>query len=285
MDFAIDHDDGLAETGYLPLFMLCSFIQAPQGIMIPDFSFYNWPSSRCPGENSRLFDDFVFNSSGRLDAMIKNQTRFFESKKNDLFWRGASLMNPKREQQLEKISNASNIPENAVDAKLMEWIFDANNGENLSSQCVTMNDHCDHRFLLHLQGNTYSSRLKYLLMCGSVVLMPQQEYEEWWYPAIPSADVANEDNEIVVHIKNDISDFSEKFKLFHDPNITTGRAIRTSRRALEFSLEVFSEKSVDCYWGSVIIGAARAWGRLLDKELGVPLEEVLMNPNAGFSNL
>ena len=155
-----------------------------------------------------------------------------------------------------------------------------------SEGCVTMHDHCSHRFLLHLQGNTYSSRLKYLLLCGSAVFMPQQEFEEWWYPAIPCADTADEDNEILIHVKDDMSDFGKKFIEVYDRESINPRIPRMSRRALEFANEVFSQNSVDCYWGSVIIGAGKAWGRILDADHpGKPVEEVFVDVPVEFSEL
>ncbi len=42
------------------------------------------------------------------------------------------------------------------------------------------------RYLLHMRGQTYSARLKYLLACGSAVVFPwlSEEPQEWWYPAL-----------------------------------------------------------------------------------------------------
>ncbi len=278
MDFAIDHDDGLQDTGGLPVFMLSTYLQAPQGIMIPDFSFYDWPTSRCPGENSRAFSDFIANASERLRIARIDSSGFVQAKSSDLFWRGAPLLNPKRSEQLGNLSNLSEIPVGFLNAELLEWQQDG---------CVTLHDHCKHRYLLHLQGNTYSSRLKYLMLCGSVVFMPQQEYEEWWYPAITSEDQINEDNEVVVHLKNDMSNFASKLALYKDTegDRVTNRSVRISMRALEFATEVFSENSVDCYWASLLIGASKSWGRILEGTKGRPIDLVLENLTEEFSEL
>lgn len=285
VDFAIDHDDGLQDTGYLPRLMFASFIQAPQGIMIPDFSFFDWQTSMCPGEHTRSFDDFLNNATSRVKRMEEDPLEFFFEKSDDLFWRGALLNNPKRKEQLEAIQRTSSLPVRILDLKFMEWNTDQYGGRS-SSGCVSMHDHCDHRYLLHLQGNTYSSRLKYLLLCGSVVFMPQQEFEEWWYPAIPAADTAIVSNEIVIHVKSDVSDLDSKVNLFRDENgVPTERAVQTALRSLNFSMTVFSRQSVNCYWASVIIGAARAWGPILNGTRGKPLDVVLNNPNEQFSYL
>ncbi|MBC7772783.1 MAG: hypothetical protein H7210_09840 [Pyrinomonadaceae bacterium] len=39
------------------------------------------------------------------------------------------------------------------------------------------------RYLLHLQGYTFSSRLKYLLTCGSPVIFAREEemHQEFWH--------------------------------------------------------------------------------------------------------
>jgi hypothetical protein len=266
VDFAIDHDDGLRDTGGLPIFMLSNYQAAPQGIMIPDFTFYDWSTSRCPGEISRAFVNFMANASARLDDLRSNPSGFVASKINDVFWRGAPLQNNKRKEQLDVLYSKPDLPPGVLNTKMLDWQTEG---------CVTMHDHCTHRYLIHFQGNTYSSRLKYLLLCGSLVIMPQQEYEEWWYPAIPSRDIADEDNEILLHVKDDLSDFNQKFSgVYHETEISN-RTLSLSRRALEFANEVFSQKSVDCYWGSVIIGAAKAWGRILPADQpGRPLELV-----------
>lgn len=277
VDFAIDHGDGSRSTDYLPRFMLSTYVQAPQGIMIPDFSFIDWPTSKCRNEASRSFTVFVSNATDRWSVMKANATQYVMDKVNDIFWRGSQLENPKREKQLDAVMNSSSLPSEFLNLSFMNRAVEGDGG------CISMHDHCSHRHLLHLQGNTYSSRLKYLLLCGSVVFVPQQEYEEWWYPAIASADSTTPDNEIVIHLEEDMSGFDDKVYDLIEGDLN--RTISLSTRALDFALQVFSSRNVDCYWGSVIIGAARAWGTIIDGSPGKPLEEVLRNPKSVFSEL
>ena len=285
LDFTIDTEDGSSDTGQLPRFMLCGFVQAPQGIMVPDFSFFDYPITKCPGEASHRFEDFISNATERSWSMNRNPWRFVNSKRNDIFWRGAPLNNPTRVKQLQRILETIPAYPETYNLKLMEWVSNTLDGNNTAKGCIKMHDHCDHRFLLHLQGNTYSSRLKYLLLCGSVVFMPQQEFEEWWYPAFPAADTVDEDNEVIVHVRKDMSDMHEKFSQYFHPNHATPRAVKTSQRTLNFALDVFSQQNVDCYWGTVLIGASRAWGTIMNGTVGRPLEEVLEDPLVGFNDL
>ena len=47
---------------------------------------------------------------------------------------------------------------------------------------VNMSSHCGNKHLLHLAGTWpgHSNRLKWLMACGSVVVMPQNDWYEWW---------------------------------------------------------------------------------------------------------
>ena len=285
VDFAVDTDDGSSDTGQLPRFMLCGFIHAPQGIMVPDFSFFDYPITKCPGESSHLFRDFIRNATERLHVMKQDPRKFVTAKKNDIFWRGARLNNPTRVDQLDRILKTMSGNAEGYDLKLMEWVSNTLEGNNAANGCVTMHDHCDHRFLLHLQGNTYSSRLKYLLLCGSVVFMPQQEFEEWWYPAFPTADVVDENNGAIVHVRKDVSDIHTQFEKFFHNRHATKRTIETGLRTLELAVDVFSEKNVDCYWGTVLVGASKAWGPILNGTIGRPIEDILENPFESFNDL
>lgn len=287
VDFMVDTQDGGPDTNELPRFMLCGYIQAPQGIMVPDFSFFDYPVTQCPGETSHKFSHFMQNTTMRMSEMTADPAFFMNSKKNELFWRGARLNNPTRINQLESVVNTLNtskVPPEVYNIKPMEWLENTLHGENKADGCVSMNDHCKSRFLLHLQGNTYSSRLKYLLLCGSVVFMPQQEYEEWWYPAIPSNDSVTRDNEIIVHVKSDVSDFHQKLGEFFSSTEASKRTVETGLRSISFATRVFSEQSVDCFWASVLIAGSKAWGPIL-KTSGRAIEKVLADPLTGFSDL
>jgi len=51
---------------------------------------------------------------------------------------------------------------------------------------VPMAEQCAERFLLHLPGAWpgHSNKLKQLLACGAVVVMPQNDWYEFWYPLL-----------------------------------------------------------------------------------------------------
>lgn len=51
----------------------------------------------------------------------------------------------------------------------------------MNSHFMSVYEHCKYKYLLHIPGNSYSARLKYLLGCGSVVLVMPSEFQEFWY--------------------------------------------------------------------------------------------------------
>ena len=42
----------------------------------------------------------------------------------------------------------------------------------------SMDEHCQHKYLAHIEGNSYSGRLKYLQNCRSVIVAHQMNWEQ-----------------------------------------------------------------------------------------------------------
>ena len=49
---------------------------------------------------------------------------------------------------------------------------------------VGLPDHCKSKYLLNWPGNSYSARLKYLMLCGSVVVHSDNDWFEFYYPLL-----------------------------------------------------------------------------------------------------
>lgn len=45
-------------------------------------------------------------------------------------------------------------------------------------------DHCEHKYLLHSEGNSYSGRSKFILGCASAVVMHKLEWTQHFHPAL-----------------------------------------------------------------------------------------------------
>lgn len=49
---------------------------------------------------------------------------------------------------------------------------------------VPLHDFCQFQHLLHLSGCSWSSRLKYLMLCRATIVFPSSPYLEFWYRAL-----------------------------------------------------------------------------------------------------
>ncbi|DBA98170.1 TPA: hypothetical protein ACH3X1_014789 [Trebouxia sp. C0004] len=66
-----------------------------------------------------------------------------------------------------------------VDVKVWDWVRKSG-----QQQFVGLPDHCKSKYLLNWPGNSYSARLKYLLLCGSVVVHSDNGWFEFYYPML-----------------------------------------------------------------------------------------------------
>ena len=66
-----------------------------------------------------------------------------------------------------------------VDVKVWDWVRKSD-----EKQFVGLPDHCKSKYLLNWPGNSYSARLKYLLLCGSVVVHSDNGWFEFYYPML-----------------------------------------------------------------------------------------------------
>ncbi|DBA77806.1 TPA: hypothetical protein ACH3X1_009163 [Trebouxia sp. C0004] len=66
-----------------------------------------------------------------------------------------------------------------VDVKVWDWVRKSG-----QQQFVGLPKHCKNKYLLNWPGNSYSARLKYLLLCGSVVVHSDNGWFEFYYPML-----------------------------------------------------------------------------------------------------
>ncbi|CAL5220202.1 g2176 [Coccomyxa viridis] len=123
-----------------------------QQVMMPDATFGGWPEAHLPSWSEAQW--LVYRAS--IDQP-------FPERQDGLFFRGAVT------NHIRKIAAGSALLQRSplVDVRIAPW------GDTA-------------QYLLHMRGQTYSARLKYLLACGSAVVFPwlSEEPQEWWYPAL-----------------------------------------------------------------------------------------------------
>lgn len=64
------------------------------------------------------------------------------------------------------------------------------------SPIVTPAEHCEHRYLLHSEGNAYSGRSKFILGCSSAVIVHQFDWTQHFHPALISNPSSSDQNVI-----------------------------------------------------------------------------------------
>jgi len=107
-----------------------------------------------------------------LDLMEKESHNFkiYEHRADKLFFRGAPTGN--------RALLLADVPANntKIDVVLQHYTEHRKDEEH-----VSLPQHCDYRYLLHLPGHGYSVRLKYLLLCASTVVFYDNGIDEFWY--------------------------------------------------------------------------------------------------------
>ncbi|CAF1636423.1 unnamed protein product, partial [Adineta ricciae] len=165
-----------------------------------------------------------------------------------LFWRG--VWNWKR---LWYIDLAKENPD-IMDMKDVNWNATANGvAHRPSNAYVTLEGHCDYKYLAHLEGSSYSSRLKYLLLCGSpVVYNPVQYWEEYWYHLL-------KDRENIIVFESARNEAALKKLLDHFSH-NENKMKRIGQKGQQLVLEYLSEHAVSCYWWKLMHEYAKLLG-------------------------
>lgn len=128
--------------------------------LLPDFGFYSWPEPRVLGWQDARRKAIEF------DARLN-----WTSKEDKLFWRGAYLSQLRHD--LRDVANAhlwGDIGE-------IKW------GEGATGW-ISMEQHCGKRFLADADSHSYSGRLKYLMLCRSVVVSHRKQWRQSWHGAL-----------------------------------------------------------------------------------------------------
>lgn len=241
-EFVVEVTDGQLGTMFdLPIFMITRPRDSQVGILYPDFTFYTWPEAACPPERSHGYSYLYYLYEREAQKAEAQPDEYWNAKEDTLFWRGGRIGNPHRDMAVQVFEGKL-----ATDIQYMLWTNTSITGVNGAPGCVGLLEHCKYRYLAFLDGNTYSSRFKYNLLCGSCVFASLPSWVEWWSRLFK----ANED---YVEVGVDWRDAPQKHWETRW-SVDGGRAIAENGRRK--ALEVLSEDAVDCYWLRLIELAA-----------------------------
>jgi hypothetical protein len=123
-------------------------------VLMPCFTLWSWPEPLV-GRWPKRFQS-ILNAGQKLE---------YENRVPKLFWRGFEF--PKRSWFIKVAKKHPGTMDLEVN------VFKAGKGILAlapSTTYKTLEQHCNYKYLLHQEGYTYSSRLKYILLCGSTVV-------------------------------------------------------------------------------------------------------------------
>ncbi|CAE7684700.1 Poglut1 [Symbiodinium necroappetens] len=265
VEVTIDLTDGELQNIDLPFFVITHKKEAPAGVLYPDFTFYSWPESMCPSSENEISHNYdqlfrEFRQHWGVRARWQNRS-------DTLFWRGAPVEDQgARSVALEQITAVENS-----DAKFISWKAVSSTGQNEVQGCVGLLEQCKHRYLAFLAGTTYSSRIKYQLLCGSVVLAQEPRFLEWWSRLLAPG----------VHyvpVEKNWANVQPLMQLLRQNPL---QAATIARQGQRLAMTALSPTSVDCYWWMLLASSARVLPRASGPlSLNArPLEDVLLLPD------
>jgi protein glucosyltransferase len=240
----VDLPNGLNDAFFnVPIFGITKTNKVRRGlhsdgiVLMPCFTLWSWPEARV-GRWSKIFQSI-------LDAGKKME---YEKRVPKLFWRGVEF--PKRSWFIKV---AKKYP-GSMDVGVMKWTRLKNIlALTPSDTYKTLEQHCSYKYLLHQEGVTYSSRLKYLLLCGSAVVFNAVEYwEEYWYHLLEN------DKNIILFEANGNETVLESTLNFLKHQDDKAKDIGSKGRQLVQNY--LNEHAVSCYWWKLLHEYAKLIG-------------------------
>jgi hypothetical protein len=154
-------------------------------ITVPDFIFINWRETGLYD-----YDDTVIDiaSAGQAEPIY-----------DKLFWIGA-LSHPTRKTLME-ISEK----DPRIEAISMDWKRQLGKEVTVkdATTYVSLKDHTKYKYLIDIQGNGYSGRVKMLLFSGRPLFLVERPLKEWYYDGLKAY-------EHYIPVKEDLSDLESQ---------------------------------------------------------------------------
>jgi hypothetical protein len=227
IEFLFNTADSAPSEKYTPVFGLSRGLEE-RAFLISDFGYWAWPEPLVNG-----FTEFE-NQVDRVEEEVP-----WEEKKDQLFWRGNVRMNPGRE-HLVSISEQYN--ETWGNVRGIDW------GDLKEGSRYDMADHCQFKFLAHIEGVRYSARLKYLQHCSSVIVTHERKWTTPLSHLLKTRGV--EQNVVVVG-----SDFKGIDKVMEDLLLNEEKAKKIARNSQETFGKKYGRLGAEvCYWRQLIRG-------------------------------
>eukprot|EP01112_Ceratiomyxa_fruticulosa_P004876 TRINITY_DN1543_c0_g3_i1.p1 TRINITY_DN1543_c0_g3~~TRINITY_DN1543_c0_g3_i1.p1 ORF type:complete len:429 (-),score=64.68 TRINITY_DN1543_c0_g3_i1:72-1358(-) len=205
-----------------PCFVLCKYPQDDRAVVIPDITFGAWPDV--------LPMDYL-----RERKSLYKHIKPWEERSNKLFFAGTGgPIRNRLKPMLEFFPN---------DLELVMHEPKDNAG------IVPLERLCDYNYLFHFEGVSYSSRMKYLMMCNSTVIWGHHtifrpvKYIEFWY-------------DLLIPYKNYIpfepvekENLADVLKFLRE---NEEKAREIAYNGYKLTLTTLSRENIECYWQTLL---------------------------------
>ena len=198
--------------------------------LAPDYGFYSWPEPKVG----------AYSEVRKHIAMIEKDLPF-EDKEPKLVWRGAPLIEARR--------NFLALTKDATwaDTQAIVW----GDKDNLQQSLMTIPDHCRYQFIASIDGYSMSGQGKYMHNCESVFVTHTStlEYKEIYSWVIETSGPAQN----TVSVSEDWSDLEETIEYLL-ANPTKAKKIAQESKKV-FKDRYLTPAAETCYWRKLF----RSW--------------------------
>lgn len=159
---------------------------------------------------------------------------------------------------------------------LPAWQVRIGDWKNEPGLFASLLQHCKYKYLLHTAGNTYSGRLKFLTLCSSAIIFPQDDWQEFWYGMLN-----NGSNMYIVDRVTPENKGAPILEALADLQADDALASRLAQGSHSLAYEVLSKHNINLY----MLRLLNEYSRLLKFKVvrhpdAVQLEESLMGAPA-----
>ena len=157
-----------------------------------------------------------------------------------------------------------------IDIRVWDWVQ-----EPAHEHFIGLPEHCKSKYLLNWPGNSYSARLKYLLLCGSVVVHSDNGWYEFYYPMLKHGE-----HYMTIRALSSTADLhNDLTATVQELNRSPKHSRRIASAGQRFAREILSDDNVREYWYRLI----QQYAELQTHEIrvhpdAVPLGASISNP-------
>lgn len=232
----------------LPAFALCAEENSID-IPVPDFTFGCYPETRYEDSSWEGIKQKIFDYT---------KDSAWTERHADIFSRGYWGVGP-RQVLMPWLNGLHAHKEDVVKLGVEVNVGDSGWEASDDQAFVPLHEQCNHKYLLHTAGFSYSAGLKYKLACGSVVFYTDSTYSEWYYPALEDGVhvIRLPGKKLENHPNADLSEFEHIavpiIKAVIEATNNSTEEVALASGARQFAEENLSVEAVSCYWMAVLM--------------------------------